>query len=397
MPSTPSSNPVRPAPTDPDVADRDWTDWRWQLRHRIRDLDALERAFVLTPDEREAVRRRRGALPLGITPYYARLIDRENPDDPLRRTMIPRLDEYVVSPGERRDPLGEEDHQVVPGLIHTYPEKVLFLVTDFCATYCRYCTRSRMVGAGELHPDRRTWEAALDYIAGDPRIRDVLLSGGDPLTLSDDRLGWLLERLRRIPHVELVRIGTKIPAVLPQRITDELVSRLRQFHPLWMSIHFTHPTELTPEVADACDRIASAGIPMAAQTVLLAGVNDDPETMKDLVNGLLRIRVKPYYLHQCDSVEGTSHFRTPVDRGIELIRGLHGRVTGYAVPLYMIDAPGGGGKVPVAPDYIVGRDGDDLLLENYEGKTYRYHDPGSCLGSEMGPYQPPLAKRTRRA
>ena len=358
----------------PEVCDEDWSDWHWQLKNRVRDLDGLERFFRLSEDERAAARRHQGPLPVGITPYYASLIDVSDPDQPLRKTMIPRLKEYVSMPGEHTDPLGEEAHMAVPGLVHTYPSKVLFLVTDFCATYCRYCTRSRMVGGGEFLPDRRQWERALRYIRDDPRIRDVLISGGDPLILADERLEWLLSRITSIPHVELVRIGTKIPVVLPQRITPALVAMLAQFHPLWMSIHCTHPEELTQEFESACDRIARAGIPMAAQTVLLDGVNDDAETLRHLFSGLVRLRVKPYYLHQCDSVKGTSHFKTSVEKGLELVASLHGHVTGYAVPLYMIDAPGGGGKIPVSPNFVVGRDGNDLVLRNYEGKLYRYPD-----------------------
>ena len=353
----------------------EWADWRWQLRNRIRDLDGLERSFLLTDDEREAVRRHQGSLPVGITPYYADLIARENPDDPLRKTMIPRTAEFNAQPWERDDPLGEEDHVAVPGLIHTYRTKVLFLVTDFCATYCRYCTRARMVGAGEFLPDRKQWKDALEYIRAHEEIDDVLLSGGDPLILSDERLEWLLERLHAIPHVRLIRIGTKLPAVLPQRITQDLADLLGRYHPLWMSLHFTHPNELTPEVAAACDRLTRAGIPLQAQTVLLAGVNDDRETLVRLLNGLLRIRVKPYYLHQCDPIRGSAHFKTSVEQGLALMKGLHGEVTGYAVPHYMIDAPGGGGKVPVSPDYVVGREGEDLLLRNYAGQLYRYPDP----------------------
>ncbi len=357
------------------VSAREWRDWRWQLRHRIRDLEGLERLIPLTDDEREAVRRRRGALPVGFTPYYAALIDPDQSDDPIRKTMIPATAEFVRSPGEMADPLGEDPHSPVPGLVHTYPDKVLFLVTDFCATYCRYCTRSRMVGSGEFLPDKRMWERALEYIASHTEVRDVLLSGGDPLILSDDRLDWLLQRLHAIPHVEFLRIGTKIPAVMPQRITPDLVKMLRRYHPLFFSIHFTHPRELTAEVATACNRLADAGIPMGSQTVLLKGVNDDAETMKSLMLGLLKMRVKPYYLHQCDAVAGSAHFRTPISSGKDLIRSLHGYTTGYAVPMYMLDAPGGGGKVPLTPNYIEGREDDVVTVRNHDGRLYQYHDP----------------------
>lgn len=356
-------------------------DWRWQLKHRIRDLEGLERRFTLTEDEREAVRRLGGRLPIGITPYYADVIEHS----PLRRTKIPSTAEFVRSPGEYDDPLGEDPHMPVPGLVHTYPDKVLFLVTDFCATYCRYCMRSRLVGQGTLLPDRAMWERALDYIASHPAVRDVLLSGGDPLIMADDRIEWLLARLRAIPHVEFVRIGTKVPAVLPQRVTRDLCRMLKRYHPLFMSLHFVHPDELTSACARACERLADAGIPLGGQMVLLKGVNDDPGVMKRLCTGLLKMRVKPYYLHQCDAIAGSAHFRAPVARGLEIIRALHGHTTGYAVPTYMIDAPGGGGKVPVTPDYIVGRQGDDLVIRNYAGRVYRYHDAVEAPAPESAP------------
>lgn len=356
------------------VSAREWNDWRWQLRNRIRDIEGLELVLDLTDDERAAVLRRSGALPVGFTPYYASLIDRDDPADPIRKTMIPVQAEFVRSPGEMDDPLGEDPRSPVPGLVHTYPDKVLFLVTDFCATYCRYCTRSRLVGAGEFLPDRKLWEQALDYIRAHGEVRDVLLSGGDPLILSDERLEWLLARLHEIPHVEFLRIGTKIPAVMPHRITPALVKMLKKYHPLFFSIHFTHPAELTKETASACARIADAGIPMGSQTVLLAGVNDDPTVMKQLMLGLLKMRVKPYYLHQCDAVAGSSHFRTPIATGKKIIRQLHGHTTGYAVPTYMLDAPGGGGKVPLTPDYVEGREGDAIVVRNHNGDKYHYHD-----------------------
>jgi lysine 2,3-aminomutase len=361
---------------------RDWNDWRWQLRNRIRDLEGLQRAFTLTDDEREAVLKLGKRLPLGITPYYAAVIQ----DSPLRKTKIPQTAEFIRSPGEYDDPLGEEAHHVVPGLVHTYPDKVLFLVTDFCATYCRYCMRSRLVGQGTFVPDRAMWERALDYIREHTEVRDVLLSGGDPLVMADDRLEWLIQRLRAIPHVEMIRIGTKVPAVLPQRITRDLCRMLKKYHPLYMSLHFVHPDELTPETARACERLADAGIPLGGQMVLLKGVNDDAAVMKKLCTGLLKIRVKPYYLHQCDAIAGSMHFRTPVQAGLDIIKSLHGHTTGYAVPNYMIDAPGGGGKVPVTPNYIVKREGEDLVIRNYAGTLYRYRDPeyAALAGSRRG-------------
>jgi lysine 2,3-aminomutase len=365
----------------PEATQGEWNDWKWQLRHRIRDQKGLERIVRLSEDEREAVVRLGGHLPVGLTPYYAWLLDPRDADDPIRRTMIPVTGEFVLGPGEAADPLGEDRHMPVPGLVHRYPDRVLFLVTKFCATYCRYCTRSRMVGqTGEYHFNADQYEAALEYIAGHREIRDVLLSGGDPLSLNDERLQWLLSRLRAIRHVEFLRIGTKIPTVLPQRITPELVKTLRRYHPLWMSIHFTHPNELTPEVAQACARLADGGLPLGSQTVLLRGVNDDVETMKRLFHGLLKNRVRPYYIYQCDPISGSAHFRTPVAKGLEIIAGLRGHTTGYAVPTFVVDAPGGGGKIPLLPDPVVGREGDDLLLRNYEGSVFRYPDPPRRAG-----------------
>jgi len=359
----------------PLVSYTEWNDWRWQLRNRIRDYNTLAGLFFLTDDERNALMRAAGeALPLSITPYYASLLDGVDASQPLRRTVIPVVSEYIHTAGEADDPLGEDQDSPVSGIVHRYPDRVLFLVTDFCSTHCRYCTRSRMVGGHhELFSDDR-WDRGIDYIAGHPDVRDVLISGGDPLTLSDDRLEWLLCRLRKIPHVEIIRIGTKVPVVLPQRITPELIRILKRYHPLWISIHATHPDELTPEMFQACTRLADAGIPLGSQTVLLSGINDTVKTMKQLFCGLLKMRVRPYYLYQCDPISGSSHFRTPVSKGLDIIQGLRGHTTGYAVPAYVIDAPGGGGKVPLLPEYVVGRDGDDLLIKNYEGLIYRYPD-----------------------
>lgn len=360
----------------PQATLRDWNDWRWQNRSRIRTLDDLDRIFRLTDDERQAIERHQGALPVGITPYYASLVDPESASQPLRRTVMPALAEYLKGRGEADDPLGEDDDSPVPGLVHRYPDRVLLLVTNFCSVYCRYCTRARLVGSvGERSIRKHDLERAIAYIAATPTIRDVLLSGGDPLSLDDERLDWILTQLRKIPHLEFIRIGSKQPVVQPQRVTPALVRILRRHHPLWMSIHFTHPDELTPEVAEACGRLADAGIPLGSQTVLLRGVNDDVDTMKRLVHGLLRIRVRPYYLYQCDPISGSAHFRTTVEKGIEIIRGLRGHTTGYAVPTFVIDAPRGGGKIPLGPDYVTGRDADDLLLTNYAGGAYRYPDP----------------------
>jgi lysine 2,3-aminomutase len=355
----------------------DWNDWHWQIRHRIRDIHTLSKILQLSQDEHDAIVRHHENLPVSITPYYASLLDRYAPNHPLRRTVVPVTAEYRIAPEESGDPLGEEHTSPVPGIVHRYPDRVLFLVTDFCSTCCRYCTRSRMITDEKAHHiSKNQWKQGIAYIEATPAIRDVLISGGDPLTLSDDRLEWLLWHLRRIPHVELLRIGTKAPVVLPQRITPALTRMLKRYHPLWLSIHFTHPDELTPEVNQACNRLADAGIPLGSQTVLLAGINDDVDTMKRLMHGLIKMRVKPYYLYQCDPIIGSAHFRTSVEKGLEIIKGLRGHTTGYAVPSYVIDAPGGGGKIPLLPEYVAGREGDNLILRNYEDRLYRYPDTG---------------------
>jgi len=359
----------------PEASPTEWNDWRWQLRARIRDIEGLSRILKPSEDEQLAMTYAGHQLPVAITPYYASLLDRNNPFQPIRRTVLPTTGEHLSSPGEAADPLAEDQDSPVPGLVHRYPDRVLFLVTDFCSTYCRYCTRSRMVGHhGGYSTNLARWEDAIAYIERTPTVRDVLLSGGDPLTLSDESLAWLLSRLRQIRHVEFLRIGTKVPVVLPQRITPALTRMLKKFHPLWISIHFTHPEELTPEVSQACERLADAGIPLGSQTVLLSGINDDVPTMKALLHGLLTVRVKPYYLYQCDPILGSSHFRTPVEKGLEIIRGLRGYTTGYAVPTYVIDAPGGGGKIPLLPEYFLGREREDLLLKNYQDRVFRYPD-----------------------
>jgi lysine 2,3-aminomutase len=364
----------------PDINQATWNDWRWQLQNRIRSQSDLERIFALSDDERNAIIAHDGNLPTAITPYYAALMHRTDATEPLRRTHIPATAEAIVSPGEYDDPLGEDKDMAVPGLVHRYPDRVLFLVTNVCASYCRYCNRSRLVGAIEQSISPKQWDGALDYIRQHPEVRDVLVSGGDPLLLGDDKLAYLLGELRSIPHVEFIRLGSKIPVVLPQRITPALCRILKKFHPLWMSVHLTHPDELTPEVSVALNRLADAGIPLGSQTVLLRGVNDSVPVMKSLMHGLLRCRVKPYYLLQLDPIKGSAHFRTPVAKGLEIIDGLRGHTTGYAVPALIVDAPGGGGKVQLAPEYIIGRDGDDLLIRNYAGEIYRYHDPDGQLG-----------------
>jgi lysine 2,3-aminomutase len=368
----------------PGTTTTEWNDWHWQFQARIRSLGELTRIFQLSPDEHSAVSKHEGPLPVGITPYYASLMGLDDPMEPLRRTHIMTGDEFVRMPGEEDDPLGEDHDTVAPGLVHRYPDRVLFLTTGTCSTYCRYCTRSRMVGnpGGEYQFSTRQWDKALAYLEAHTEVRDVLLSGGDPLSIGDDKLDWLLTRLRAIKHIEFLRIGTKIPMVLPQRITKSLVAVLKKHHPLFLSIHVTHPRELTPEVTEATARLADAGIPLGSQTVLLKDINDDPAIMKPLMQGLLKRRVKPYYLYQCDPIRGSSHFRTTVEKGLEIISSLRGHTTGYASPMFAVDAPGGGGKILIAPDSVVGRDGNDLLLRNFEGGVYRYPDPGGTLGKD---------------
>ncbi len=366
----------------PDVTHNQWNDWKWQVRNRIRSVEMVERMMTLTDDERKSVIKRTRNLPIAITPYYFSLLSPDDPEQALRKTHLPVGGEFMTTPGEDPDPLGEDHDTAAPGLVHRYPDRVLFLTTGFCSTYCRYCTRSRMVGEtkGEYSFSTSNWEKAAQYIEAHPEIRDCLLSGGDPLSIGDDKLEWLLKRLRSITHLEFIRIGTKIPIVMPQRITKNLCNMLKKFHPLWMSIHVTHPDELTPEATEACNRLADAGIPLGSQSVLLKGINDDINVLKPMFHGLLKMRVKPYYLYQCDPVSGSAHFRTPVAKGLEIIRQLRGHTTGYAIPQFVIDAPGGGGKIPLQSDYILGRDGDDLLLTNFEGGTYRYPDPGGRAG-----------------
>jgi lysine 2,3-aminomutase len=365
----------------PGVKTAEWNDWRWQNRNRIRTLKQLERMVAVTEEERAAILRHEGPLPIGVTPYYMSLIDPSNPSQGLRRTTIPTLAEFDRTPGEQDDPLGEDGHSPVPGLVHRYPDRVLLLVTNFCSVYCRYCTRARLVGAsGERALRKADIDGAIDYIAATPAVRDCLISGGDPLSLDEERLEYVLSRLRSIPHLEFIRIGSKQPVVQPMRVTPALTKMLRRYHPVWMSLHFTHPDEVTPEVAEACGRLADAGMPLGSQTVLLKGVNDDVTTLKKLFHALLKIRVRPYYLYQCDPISGSSHFRTTVDRGLELIAQLRGYTTGYAVPNFVVDAPGGGGKIAMLPNPVVGRDGDDLLLKNFAGEQCRYPDPHGTLG-----------------
>ncbi len=359
----------------PQATDKQWNSWRWQIQNSYSNFKKLSEILdVSSIDDVDFLSKSR-KLPLRITPYYASLLYEKPASYALSKSVVPNKLELLVSPGEENDPLHEETMCPVENLVHRYPDRVLMLSTGFCSVYCRYCTRSHMVLKDKKHYGVKAWEKSIEYVKSNPNVRDVIISGGDPLTLPDKHLEFLLSSLRAVPHVEIIRIGSKVPVVLPQRITTGLVKMLRKYHPLYMSIHFTHPDEITPEVTEACTRIADAGIVMGSQTVLLKDINDKVETMKQLMHKLLKIRVRPYYIYQCDPIPGSSHFRTPITKGLEIIQGLRGFTSGYGVPHYVIDAPGGGGKIPLVPEYYQGREGDNVILKNFEGKTYKYYDP----------------------
>jgi len=355
------------------IADSDWNDWRWQLKHRIISADQLQRLMpTLTPEEYAGAKLANHKLALAITPYFFNLIDPADENCPIRWQMIPRIEETQTAPWEMTDPCGEDSHSPVPGLVHRYPDRVLLLVTDRCAAYCRYCTRSRLVSNASGYDFHPQFDQQIEYVRNSPEVRDVLLSGGDPLLFSDEKLEHLLSRLRAIPHLEFLRIGTRIPIFLPQRITPQLCAMLRKYHPLFISIHSNHPRELTTEVREALGRLADAGIPLGNQSVLLRNVNDDSVVVKALVQKLLMCRVKPYYIYQCDLISGSAHLRTSVRKGLQIMEELRGHTTGYAVPQFVIDAPGGGGKVPVNPEYVLSRNADRVVIRNYEGKIFEY-------------------------
>jgi lysine 2,3-aminomutase len=376
------------------VPDMDWNSWVWQLKHRITTVEQLQKLMpTLTPEEYAGATLANHKLALGITPYFFNLIDPADENCPIRRQVIPRVEETHTASWEMADPCGEDSHSPVPGLVHRYPDRVLFLVTDRCASYCRYCTRSRLVSNAsgyDFHPE---FERQMGYIRDHSEIRDVLLSGGDPLLFSDEKLNFLLGQLRAIPHVEFLRIGTRIPIFLPQRITPALCQTLRQYHPLFISIHSNHPRELTTESRAALERLADAGIPLGNQSVLLRNVNDDAELMKVHLQKLLICRVKPYYLYQCDLIAGSAHLRASVRSGLQIMEKLRGHTTGYAIPQYVIDAPGGGGKVPVNPEYVLSRNSERVVVRNYEGEIFEY--PEAEDGTPTGPVvqisQPELA------
>ena len=363
----------------PDVADAEWDDWKWQVRNRIETLDQLKKYIALTPEEEEGIRESLKSLRMAITPYYLSLIDTDNPDCPVRRQAIPSVAELHRSSADLTDPLHEDTDSPVPGLTHRYPDRVLFLITDMCSMYCRHCTRRRFAGQHDAAMPQERIDRCIEYIARTPQVRDVLLSGGDALLVEDSRLEYIIARLREIPHVEVIRIGTRTPVVCPQRITPELVAMLRKYHPVWLNTHFNHPDEITEESIAACAMLADAGIPLGNQSVLLRGVNDCVHVMKALVKGLVKIRVRPYYIYQCDLSLGIEHFRTPVSKGIEIIENLRGHVSGYAVPTFVVDAPGGGGKIPVMPTYLISQSPHRVVIRNYEGVISTYTEPDNYV------------------
>ena len=359
----------------PEVSDEQWNDWKWQVKNRIETVEELKKHIKLTEEEEVGIRESLKTLRMAITPYYLSLIDTDDPHDPIRKQSIPTINELYISPDDLQDPLHEDSDSPVPGLTHRYPDRVLFLITDMCAMYCRHCTRRRFAGQRDAALPTERIDKAIDYIARTPQVRDVLLSGGDALLMSNDKLEYILKKLRDIPHVEIIRIGTRTPVVMPQRITDDLVNMIKKYHPVWVNTHFNHPNEITPESTEACARLADAGIPLGNQSVLLRGINDCSHVMKKLVTGLVKIRVRPYYIYICDQSMGISHFRTPVSKGIEIIENLRGHVSGYAVPTFVVDAPGGGGKIPIMPTYLISQSPGRVVVRNYEGVISTYAQP----------------------
>lgn len=357
------------------VTEAEWDSWEWQVRNRITTLDQLKKVVNLTEKEEEGVTKTLQLLRMGITPYYALLMDKEDPKCPVRMQAVPTIYETHQCSADMDDPLHEDGDSPVPGITHRYPDRVLFLITDMCSMYCRHCTRRRFAGHNDGGVPRDRIDAAIDYIAKTPVVRDVLLSGGDALLVSDDLLEYIISKLRAIPHVEIIRIGSRTPVVCPQRITPELVNMLKKYHPIWLNTHFNHSKEITPETKKACALMADAGIPLGNQSVLLKGINDSVHIMRDLVHDLVMMRVRPYYIYQCDLSMGIEHFRTPVSKGIEIIEGLRGHTSGYCIPTFVVDAPGGGGKIPVMPQYMISQSPEKVILRNYEGVITTYTQP----------------------
>lgn len=360
-----------------DVTQEQWDSWEWQVRNRITTLDDLKKVVNLTPKEEEGVVKSLEILRMGITPYYALLMDKDDPKCPVRMQAVPTAQETHISDSDMDDPLHEDGDSPVPGITHRYPDRVLFLITDMCSMYCRHCTRRRFAGHNDAGVPRDRIDAAIEYVRNTPVIRDVLLSGGDALLVSDDLLEYIVSKLREIPHVQIIRIGSRTPVVLPQRITPKLVEMLKKYHPVWLNTHFNHSKEVTPETKKACELMANAGIPLGNQSVLLKGINDSVHVMRDLVHDLVMMRVRPYYIYQCDLSTGIEHFRTPVSKGIEIIEGLRGHTSGYCVPTFVVDAPGGGGKIPVMPQYMISQSPERVVLRNYEGVITTYAQPSS--------------------
>ena len=359
-----------------DVPEEQWNDWKWQVRNRAETVEELKEAGIsITPEEEEGIRKCLQSLRMAVTPYYLSLIDLGDPDDPIRRQAIPTASELHQSAADLLDPLHEDSDSPVKGLTHRYPDRVLLLVTDQCSMYCRHCTRRRFAGQTDQAVPVTQIDACIDYVRAHPEVRDVLISGGDPLVMSDERLEHVISELRKIPHVEIVRIGSRTPVVMPQRITPELCNMLKKYHPIWLNTHFNHPKEVTEESKRACAMLADAGIPLGNQSVLLSGVNDCVYTMKKLMHELVKMRVRPYYIYQCDLSMGLEHFRTPVSKGIEIIEALRGHTSGFCVPTFVVDAPGGGGKTPVMPNYIISQTPHKVVLRNFEGVITTYTEP----------------------
>jgi lysine 2,3-aminomutase len=359
---------LRPSPVPKGIAPESWTDWTWQMQNRIRSVRQLAQWLEPLPEEAAAIEALADRFHFVITPYYAALMDPKDPACPVRRQVVPHAVELEDAAG-LPDPLDEVAHSPVKNVIRVYPDRIAFCVNNECALYCRFCLRKRMVGDEGWTMKKRELSVALDWIARTPEIRDVLLTGGDPLTFGDERLEWLIARVRSIPHVDIIRLGTRLPVTLPYRVTEELCTMLARYHPIWVNTHFNHPAELTAAAAEACDRLLRVGIPVGNQSVLLRGINDDVEIMKELNETLVRMRVRPYYCYQAQLLEGTSHFRTPIERGIELFRELRGRTSGFAIPQYVLDTPHG--KVPLDHPWARGRDGDDFVVETWTGQLWR--------------------------
>ncbi len=359
----------------PGVSEAQWNDWRWQVKNRIETLDELKRYLVLTSKEAEGIQKSLNSLRMAITPYFLSLIDLDNPDCPIRKQCVPTISETWYSSADLYDPLSEDIYSPVPGLIHRYPDRALLLATDMCAMYCRHCTRRRFSGHSDSGVSQGVLEKCIEYIRKTPEVRDVLISGGDAFMLSDETIEFLLHSLSGIPHVEVVRFGTRMPVVCPQRITDNLCSILKKYHPVWVNTHFNHPYEITEEAERACAKLVDAGVPVGNQSVLLKGVNDCVNIMLELVHQLVKIRVRPYYIYQCDLSMGLEHFRTPISKGLEIMEGLRGHTSGFCVPTYVIDAPEGGGKIPVMPNYIISQAPGKIVIRNFEGVLCTYSEP----------------------